>query len=62
MLTPFVLSMAIQERATDGKYTKYHWRSQFKNYLKTKEGQKWYKQIKIKEDKQYIKQLLKEIQ
>jgi hypothetical protein len=58
---PFILSMAIQERGTKGKYTGNHWRIKFKDYLKTKDGKNWRKEIKRKDDKNYIAQMLKEI-
>ena len=61
MMTPFVLSMAMQEKATQGKYTEYHWRKEFRKYLKTKNGKSWYKQIELEENKIYVNQLLKEI-
>jgi len=57
---PFVLCMAIQERRTKGKYTGFHWRKQFRTYVKTKEGKKWLKQCH-KVDKDYVKIMLKEI-
>jgi len=52
--------MAIQERRTKGKYTGFHWRKQFRTYVKTKEGKKWLKQCH-KVDKDYVKIMLKEI-
>ncbi len=62
MLQPFVLSLAIQERRTKGKYTGFHWRKEFKKYLSTKEGENWYKnELKGQDNRRYIKQLLKEI-
>lgn len=61
MIQPFVLSMAIQERECKGRYTEYHWRKQFKRYLKTTVGKIWYGNIRIKENKDYIKQMLKEL-
>jgi len=62
MKQPLVLSMAIQEQGTNGKYTGFHWRKRFRDYFKSAIGKKWYKEeVKRKCDKQYIKQMLKEI-
>jgi len=61
MTQPFILSMAIQERANNGKYTGTHWRNEFKKYLKTNTGKIWYKEIILNKDRDYINIMLKEI-
>ena len=62
MEIPFVLQMAIQERRTKGKYTKFHWRIKFRDFFKLQKGKIRYKtEVKRQCDKQYLKQMLKEI-
>ena len=60
MKQPILVSMAIQERGTKGLYTAFHWRLKLKKFLKTVPGNIFYKSLG-KEDKEYIKTMLKEI-
>ena len=62
MLIPFILETAILERKYKGRFTGYHWRKEFRNWLKTEIGRNWLNcEVKRKADIKYIKQMLKEI-
>jgi len=62
MKQPLILSMAIQEQGTNGKYTGFHWRIKFRDYFKSPTGKKWFiKEVIRPCDKDYLNEMLKEI-